>query len=98
VLKESLYAYTVYAAALTPVILAAFFWRRATAWGAVTSIAAGTIVTVVWDKSFVQQHLPAGLAAQDAIMPALVISVVGLGVVSFLTKRPTERQLRPFEE
>jgi len=98
VLKESLYAYTIYAAALTPVILAAFFWRRATAGGAVTSIAAGTIVTVLWDKPFVSQHLPAGLAAQDAILPALVISLVGLGVVSFFTTRPTERQLRPFEE
>jgi SSS family solute:Na+ symporter/sodium/proline symporter len=98
VLKESLYAYTIYAAALTPVILAAFFWRRATAAGAVTSIAAGTIVTVLWDKPFVSQHLPAGLAAQDAILPALVISLLGLGVVSLLTTRPTERQLRPFEE
>ena len=46
VLKKSLYAYTIYAAALTPVILAAFFWRRATAAGAVASIAAGTVVTV----------------------------------------------------
>ncbi len=33
VLKKSLYAYTIYSAALTPVILAAFFWRRATAKG-----------------------------------------------------------------
>ena len=31
VLKRSLYAYTIYSAALTPVILAAFFWKRATA-------------------------------------------------------------------
>src|ERR1700760_1985163 len=29
VLKKSLYAYTIYSAALTPVILAAFFWKRA---------------------------------------------------------------------
>ncbi len=41
VLKKSLYAYTIYAAALTPVILAAFFWKRANAAGAVASIAAG---------------------------------------------------------
>src|SRR6202044_2239244 len=31
VLEKALYAYTIYSAALTPVILAAFFWRRATA-------------------------------------------------------------------
>ncbi|HEX4155664.1 MAG TPA: sodium:solute symporter family protein [Acidobacteriaceae bacterium] len=98
VLKQSLYAYTIYAAALTPVILAAFFWRRATAAGAVASIAAGTIATVLWDKPFVSQYLPASLAARDAILPALVISVAGLGIVSLMTTRPTEGQLRPFEE
>lgn len=98
VLKQSLYAYTIYSAALTPVILAAFFWRRATAAGAVTSIAAGTAVTVLWDKPFVSQHLPAALAARDAILPALIVSLLCLSVVSLVTTRPSERQLRPFEE
>ena len=50
VLEKALYAYTIYSAALTPVILAAFFWRRATAAGAVSSIAVGTVVTVFWDS------------------------------------------------
>jgi len=98
VLKQSLYAYTIYSAALTPVILAAFFWRRATAAAAVTSIAAGTIVTVFWDKPFVSQHLPATVAARDAILPALIVSLICLGLVSLLTARPTEAQLRPFTE
>lgn len=98
VLKQSLYAYTIYSAALTPVILAAFFWRRATAAGAVSSIAAGTVVTILWDKPFVSQHLPASLAAQDAILPALVVSLLCLGLVSLLTPAPGEAQLRPFTE
>jgi SSS family solute:Na+ symporter/sodium/proline symporter len=98
VLKQSLYAYTIYSAALTPVILAAFFWRRATGAGAVTSIAAGTVVTVLWDKPLVRQHLPASLAARDAILPALVISLVCLGLVSVLTPRSSEAHLRPFTQ
>src|ERR1700761_42409 len=98
VLKQSLYAYTIYSAALTPVILAAFFWRRATAAGAVARIAAGTIVTIFWDKPFVSQHLPAPVAARDAILPALIVSLVCLGLVSLITARPTESQLRPFTE
>jgi SSS family solute:Na+ symporter len=98
VLKQSLYAYTIYSAALTPVILAAFFWRRATAAGAVASIAAGTIVTIFWDKPFVSQHLPATVAARDAILPALIVSLVCLGLVSLFTARPTAAQLRPFTE
>ncbi|HEY4009013.1 MAG TPA: sodium:solute symporter family protein [Acidobacteriaceae bacterium] len=98
VLKQSLYAYTIYSAALTPVILAAFFWRRATAAGAVTSIAAGTIVTVLWNKPFIRQHLSASLAARDAILPALIVSVLCLGLISLTTPRPTEDHLRPFTE
>ena len=98
VLKQSLYAYTIYSAALTPVILAAFFWRRATAAGAVASIAAGTLVTLFWDKSFVSQHLPASVGARDAILPALIVSLICLGLVSLLTPRPSEAKLRPFTE
>jgi SSS family solute:Na+ symporter/sodium/proline symporter len=95
VLKKSLYAYTIYSAALTPVILAAFFWRRATAKGAVASIAAGTVVTVGWD--LLTPHLPAVIAARDAILPALVASLLCLVVVSLLTKSPNEEHLQPFE-
>jgi SSS family solute:Na+ symporter/sodium/proline symporter len=95
VLKKSLYAYTIYSAALTPVILAAFFWRRATAAGAVASIAAGTVVTVGWDT--LTPHLPAVIAARDAILPALLASLLCLFVVSLLTPKPTEAHLRPFE-
>ena len=96
VLKKSLYAYTIYSAALTPVILAAFFWRRATAKGAVASIAAGTAITVSWD--WVTPHLPAGIAALDAILPALIASLVCLFAVSLATAPPSESHLRPFEE
>ena len=59
VLKKALYAYTIYSAALTPVILAAFYWRRATASAAVASIFTGTVVTVIWDTAFIHAHLPA---------------------------------------
>lgn len=86
VLKKSLYAYTIYSAALTPVILAAFFWRRATAAGAVSSIAAGTLLTIFWDV--IAPHAPLWLAQRDPILPALIVSVTALVVVSLCTKRP----------
>ena len=73
VLAKWLYAYTIYSAALTPVILAAFFWRRATAPAAVASIAAGTVVTVGWDT--ISPHLPQVIGDQDAILPALLASL-----------------------
>ena len=95
---KALYAYTIYSAALTPVILAAFFWRRATAAGAVASIAAGTVVTVFWDSGWVKTALPKIVSERDAIFPALAASLVGLFLVSVLTERPSEAQLAPFAE
>jgi SSS family solute:Na+ symporter/sodium/proline symporter len=89
VLKKSLYAYTIYSAALTPVILAAFYWRRATAPAAVASIFTGTVVTVCWDTSWVHTHLPLALADRDAIFPALVASLLCLFAVSLLTAAGT---------
>jgi len=38
ILQKMLWAYTIYSAALTPVVLAAFYSKRATAWGAVAAI------------------------------------------------------------
>jgi SSS family solute:Na+ symporter len=98
VLKKSLYAYTIYSAALTPVILAAFFWKRATASAAVASIAVGTVVTISWDTSFVHAHVPAILAQRDAIFPALFLSLIALVAVSLLTPPPSSTQLQPFAE
>jgi SSS family solute:Na+ symporter/sodium/proline symporter len=98
VLKKSLYAYTIYSAALTPVILAAFFWTRATAKAAVSSIAVGTLVTVFWDSAWVQAVFPKVISERDAIFPALLASVACLVAVSLLTERPSAAQLAPFAE
>ena len=95
VLRASLYAYTVYGAAVTPAVMAVFFWRRTTTAGAITSILAGTIITVSWE--IVQQHGPAQLQARigaiDAVYPALAVSIISLTVVSFLTPAPMAAKL-----
>ena len=98
VLEKALYAYTIYSAALTPVILAAFFWKRATAAGAVTSIFVGTFVTVFWDTAAVHSIFPAYISERDAILPALLASLLCLVFVSLLTPRPSAAQLTPFAE
>jgi solute:Na+ symporter, SSS family len=98
VLKKALYAYTIYSAALTPVILAAFFWKRATAPAAVASIAAGTIITIFWDTPLIHHNVPAILSDRDAIFPALIASLLCLVTVSLVTTPPTAKQLQPFSE
>jgi Na+/proline symporter len=102
ILAMSLYAYTVYSAAITPVVLSAFFWRRATTAGAVVCILAGTAITIVWNLeklALAAQHptfLPGSWLARDAIFPALLVSVASLVVVSLLTPAPAPEKWRPF--
>jgi SSS family solute:Na+ symporter/sodium/proline symporter len=96
VLKKTLYAYTIYSAALTPVILAAFYSKRVNAAGAVSAIFAGTFITVFWDSSFIHNHLPAALAQRDAIFPALIVAVLCLVVVSTFTRPPRKDQVAIF--
>ncbi len=94
VLAKVLYAYTIYSAALTPVVLAAFYSRRVNAQGAMSAIAAGTLVTFFWDT--VRGHLPSVLAERDAIFPALLASLVCLVVGSALTAPPKKEQVGLF--
>jgi SSS family solute:Na+ symporter/sodium/proline symporter len=96
ILEKALYAYTVYSAALTPVILAAFYSRRVNSYGAVACIAAGTFVTVFWDTDIVHRHLPAMFLHRDAIFPALIASLISLFVVSWLTPPPQREKVAQF--
>jgi SSS family solute:Na+ symporter/sodium/proline symporter len=94
VLAKMLYAYTIYAAALTPVVLATFYSRRVNSKGAVSAIAAGALVTFLWDG--IKLHMPGWLAQRDAIFPALLAAVVCLVVVSALTPPPKKEQVGLF--
>jgi solute:Na+ symporter, SSS family len=93
ILAKMLYAYTIYSAAVTPVVLAAFYSKRATAWGAVAAIATGTAVTLAWDNLDLKDLFPPMLAQRDAIFPALFAAVAALILVSAFTPRPTAEQL-----
>jgi solute:Na+ symporter, SSS family len=93
ILAKMLYAYTIYSAAVTPVVLAAFYSKRATAWGAVAAIATGTVVTLVWDLPQVKGVFPPILAQRDAIFPALFAAVAALVIVSAFTPKPRAEQL-----
>jgi SSS family solute:Na+ symporter len=98
ILQKMLYAYTIYSAALTPVVLAAFYSKRVTAWGAVAAIASGTVVTLVWDIEAVKRFIPPVLAARDAIFPALAAAILAMIVVSLCTPKPAPEQLARFSD
>ncbi|HMD77719.1 MAG TPA: sodium:solute symporter family protein [Terracidiphilus sp.] len=98
ILEKMLWAYTIYSAALTPVVLAAFFSKRVTAWGAVAAIGAGTVVTLGWEFEAVKAFFPPILAQRDAIFPALFAAVLAMVVVSLFTPRPAPEQLAQFSD
>jgi SSS family solute:Na+ symporter/sodium/proline symporter len=99
ILEMALYAYTMYGAGVTPAVMGAFFWKRATAAGGVSAIAAGMIVTLVWEifglanatiwQSFDLETLP-------TVYPALAVSLGCLIFVSLATPPPDEAKWKPF--
>ncbi|MGB6688586.1 MAG: sodium:solute symporter family protein [Terracidiphilus sp.] len=93
ILQKMLWAYTIYSATLTPVVLAAFYSKRVTAWGAVAAIGTGTVVTLAWDLQAVKNLFPPIIAQRDAIFPALIAAVAAMVVVSAFTPKPTLVQL-----
>src|ERR1700678_1768293 len=98
ILQKMLWAYTIYSAALTPVVLAAFYSKRVTAWGAVAAIGAGTVVTLAWDVPGVKAGFPPILAQRDAIFPALFAAVAAMILVSWMTTGPAAEQLAKFAD
>ncbi len=48
-LNVALRAYTIYGTGVTPALLAALLWRRATTPGAIASIIGGNVVTLLWE-------------------------------------------------
>jgi Na+/proline symporter len=98
ILEKMLWAYTIYSAAVTPVVLAAFYSKRVTAWGAVAAIGSGTVVTLAWDFPSVRNLFPPILAQREAIFPALFVAVIVLIAVSLVTPPPTAEQLAQFAD
>ena len=97
----AIFAYTLYGAGLTPAILAAYFWPRANQAGAVSAIAAGVIVSTGWEFWW-QASLLESLGAEHwvgsvgAVLPAVLVSVVVLLVVSLATPAPSQSQQEAF--
>ena len=98
VLNAAFTAYNIYGTSITPALLAAFLWKRATSQGAIASILTGATVTIVWTyflpqwSQFKQLHP----FLQELTYPAAGLSVFMLVCVSLLTKPPEKKSLVQF--
>ncbi|MFC7405768.1 sodium:solute symporter family protein [Georgenia alba] len=81
-----------------PALLAGLYWRRATSAGAVSSMVVSEALFLSLDRGW----LPVNLAGWHPAMPAAILGVVVLVVVSLLTRPPStahlDRHFRLFEE
>ena len=84
ILAMALWAYTMYGAAVTPALLAAFTWPRATKQGGIASIASGMVVTLGWEI-IAQQRDGQYLLNLPTVYPAVAVSVLMLILVSLAT-------------
>jgi solute:Na+ symporter, SSS family len=78
VLAMALWAYTMYGAGITPALIAALVWPRATREAGIYSIAAGMAVTLGWELAAVARGgiaTPSYLLGLQTIYPALIASV-----------------------
>ena len=87
-------AYLIYGTSITPAVLAAFLWRRATATGAVASIVTGTATTLIWKYGVDKTGFSPLLA--EVAYPATFCSVAALVLGSYATAAPPAEVWRKF--
>ncbi|MFL2989238.1 MAG: sodium:solute symporter [Candidatus Neomarinimicrobiota bacterium] len=98
VLNAAFTAYNIYGASLTPALLAAFLWKRATKEGAIISILTGSSITIIWTyllpnwSGFKDLHP----FLQELTYPAAGLSIFALIVVSLFTNPPPKKVLLQF--
>ena len=84
----------IYGTSITPSLLACFTWKRATNTGAVASICAGSVVTVLWKYALSEQFESPFL--REVAYPAVAASVAALLIGSFATEPPPASVWRQF--
>ena len=90
-LTVALRAYTIYGTGVTPSLVAALVWKRATAIGSVASIITGVATTLIWEFGGYGES-----TGVDPVIPAIALSVAVLILVSLMTAPPNREQLTTF--
>ena len=100
VLEMAIFAYTIYGVSITPALIAALAWKRATKAGGLISIISGTSVCIFL-RILVEVLPPEKVPGGDPwgipiIYPAAIVSIGLLIIVSLLTKKPKPEEIEKF--
>ena len=98
ILGAAFTAYNIYGTALTPSLLAAFLWKRATRQGAIVSILTGTLITIIWTFFLPSwegyQNLNPFL--KELTYPASILSDFSLDCYKYSYAETKKENLEPF--
>jgi sodium/proline symporter len=79
------FAWAGFGAAFGPVMLAALFWKRANKWGAIAGMISGGAMVFIWKYLIAPMG---GVWAIYELLPAFIVGIVAIVVVSLLTAKP----------
>ena len=86
------YAWAGFGAAFGPVIMLSLYWKRMNWQGALSGILSGGVTVILW-KSLVRPYFDL-----YELLPAFVVSVIFIFVVTKLTKKPSQEIEDEFEQ
>lgn len=72
ILSVQMYAYTMYGATITPALICALFYKKATKAGGLAGIVTGAVITIVWDVVLLS---PMGIKSAIVSVPMAFIAI-----------------------
>lgn len=81
------FAWAGFGAVFGPVVLTALFWKRANKWGAIAGMVAGGATVFIW-KFVVRVQFADTILNIYELLPAFIVGLIAIVVVSLLTKAP----------
>lgn len=90
------FAWAGFGAAFGPVVLAALFWKRANKWGAIAGMVTGGVTVFVW-KFVVRVQFADTILNIYELLPAFIVGLIAIVIVSLLTKAPEKEIGETFE-
>ena len=88
------FAWAGFGATFGPVMLTSLFWKRSNKWGALAGLVAGGIMVFVW--KFLVRPLGGAWDLYE-LLPAFIVALAAIVIVSLLTKAPEQELVEEFE-
>lgn len=88
------YAWAGFGATFGPLVIMSLFWKRITRWGALAGMIGGAATVFVWKEAL---NPLGGVFGIYELLPAFIVSLVCIVVVSLLTKKPSAEIIEEFD-